>query len=55
MTYKRILTRIVVYGVYGACLLLYGLFQGHEFDWMNIASPADAPVDWGITAPVIVL
>lgn len=47
MRYKRILTRIVVYGIYGACVLSYGLFQGYELDWMDTASPADAPVDWG--------
>ena len=47
MRYRSILTRIVVYGVYGACLLLYGLFQGYELDWMDTASSADAPVDWG--------
>ena len=47
MRYKRILTRIVVYGIYAACLLLYALFQGSEYDWMNTGSPMDAPVNWG--------
>lgn len=47
MRYKRILTRIVVYGMYAACLLLYALFQGSEYDWMNTGSPMDAPVNWG--------
>lgn len=47
MRYKRILTRIVVYGIYAACLLLYALFQGYEYDWMNTGSPMDAPVNWG--------
>lgn len=47
MRYKRILTRIVVYGIYSACLLLYALFQGSEYDWMNTGSPLDAPSDWG--------
>ncbi len=47
MRYKRILTRIVVYGIYSACLLLYALFQGSEYDWMNTGSPMDAPAKWG--------
>lgn len=47
MRYKRILTRIVVYGTYAACLLLYALFQGSEYDWMSTGSPMDAPVNWG--------
>lgn len=47
MRYKRILTRIVVYGTYAACLLLYALFQGSEYDWMNTGSSMDAPVNWG--------
>ncbi len=51
MMYKRILTRIVVYGMYAACLMLYAmlyaLFQGSEYDWMSTGSPMDAPVNWG--------
>lgn len=47
MRYKRILTRLAVYGIYAACLLLYALFQGSEYDWMNTGSPMDAPVNWG--------
>lgn len=47
MRYKRILTRIVVYGTCAACLLLYALFQGSEYDCMSTGSPMDAPVNWG--------
>lgn len=47
MRHKRILTRIVVYGTYAACLLLYALFQGSEYDWMTTGSSMDAPVNWG--------
>lgn len=46
MKYKRILTRLVVYGMYAACLLLYALFQGSEYDWMNTGSPMETPVNW---------
>lgn len=47
MRYKRILTRIVVYGTYAAGLLLYALFQGSEYDWMSAVPPSDTPVRWG--------
>lgn len=47
MRYKRILTRIVVYGTYAASLLLYALFKGSEYDWINTGSSMDAPVNWG--------
>ncbi|RZI59787.1 MAG: hypothetical protein EOP14_03770 [Pseudomonas sp.] len=46
MRYKGILTRVVVYGMYAACLLLYVLFQGSEYDWMSTGSPMDSPVNW---------
>lgn len=47
MNRKSNVARIVVYGIYAACLLLYTLFQGSEFDWMNTGSSMDAPVNWG--------
>lgn len=47
MRHKRILARIVAYGIYAASLLLYALFQGSEYDWMDTGSPMDAPVNWG--------
>lgn len=47
MIYNRILTRIVVYCIYAISLLLYVLFQGSEYDWMDTGSLADGPVKWG--------
>ena len=47
MIYNRILTRIVVYCIYAISLLLYALFQGSEYDWMDTGSLADGRVTLG--------
>lgn len=47
MIYNRILTRIVVYCIYAISLLLYALFQGSEYDWMDTGSLVDGRVTLG--------
>ncbi|RMT71808.1 hypothetical protein ALP44_101933 [Pseudomonas syringae pv. theae] len=43
MKIKSVLLRIFLYGIYFFCLLMYVLFQGSEYDWMDPSMLASPP------------
>lgn len=43
MKAKSILLRVFLYGIYFFCLLMYVLFQGSEYDWMDPSMLAPSP------------
>ncbi|WP_329610210.1 hypothetical protein [Pseudomonas tremae] len=43
MKMKSVLLRIFLYSIYFFCLLMYVLFQGSEYDWMDPSMLASPP------------
>ncbi|KPY71042.1 hypothetical protein ALO45_101446 [Pseudomonas syringae pv. syringae] len=56
MKIKSVLLRVFLYGIYCFCLLMYVLFQGSEYDWMDpsmLASPPGlAPSPDNLSLPI---
>jgi len=56
MKIKSVLLRVFLYGIYFLCLLMYVLFQGSEYDWMEpsmLASPPGlAPSPDNLSLPI---